>query len=221
MFRRLGRSVDLEERVRTTWERDRIFERANEAAEGKPAWVFYEGPPTANGTPHNGHVLTRAETGRWRVQRRVRRHVWRRAPQREHSRRRILFIAHSDPFGWEIVAQPGIGTRRDRIDPHLDRNTVNDDEIVERHVARIGGSEMIAEGLAKRRRTLPARLHADRQRRVGRGREHRESQCKKDQELDQSGASRRWPVKLSSARENWQTVAEESMDSAHGKKDGQ
>ena len=27
--------------------------------EGKPQYMFYEGPPTANGEPHIGHVLTR------------------------------------------------------------------------------------------------------------------------------------------------------------------
>ena len=47
------------------WKRERIFARQLEqgrrraAAEGKPRYVFYEGPPTANGMPHPGHVLTR------------------------------------------------------------------------------------------------------------------------------------------------------------------
>ncbi len=59
MFPRLESPVALEETVRQFWERERIFERSLTASEGRPAWVFYEGPPTANGTPHNGHVLTR------------------------------------------------------------------------------------------------------------------------------------------------------------------
>ncbi len=43
------------------WKRERIFERSLEEAKGRgaPTFVFYEGPPTANGLPHNGHVLTR------------------------------------------------------------------------------------------------------------------------------------------------------------------
>ena len=43
------------------WKRERIFERSLEEAKAKgaPSFVFYEGPPTANGLPHNGHVLTR------------------------------------------------------------------------------------------------------------------------------------------------------------------
>ncbi len=47
------------------WKAQRIFHKtlsAETRATGpsKGTWVFYEGPPTANGMPHNGHVLTRA-----------------------------------------------------------------------------------------------------------------------------------------------------------------
>ncbi len=41
------------------WESGRIFEKTLEGGEGKQPFVFYEGPPTANGMPHPGHVLTR------------------------------------------------------------------------------------------------------------------------------------------------------------------
>ncbi|MGB5812323.1 MAG: isoleucine--tRNA ligase [Polyangiales bacterium] len=41
------------------WEDARIFEKTLEASEGKVPFVFYEGPPTANGMPHPGHVMTR------------------------------------------------------------------------------------------------------------------------------------------------------------------
>ncbi len=41
------------------WERARIFDKTLEASEGKTPFVFYEGPPTANGMPHPGHVMTR------------------------------------------------------------------------------------------------------------------------------------------------------------------
>lgn len=41
------------------WDERAIFEKSVEAAKGKPSFVFYEGPPTANGMPHSGHVLTR------------------------------------------------------------------------------------------------------------------------------------------------------------------
>ena len=39
----------LEHRVLERWERDRVFERTLEQTADGPPWVFYEGPPTANG----------------------------------------------------------------------------------------------------------------------------------------------------------------------------
>ncbi|MBL8896135.1 MAG: isoleucine--tRNA ligase [Planctomycetes bacterium] len=52
----------LEEKVLAFWKRERIFEQSLEQGRtrGGQRFVFYEGPPTANGMPHNGHVLTRA-----------------------------------------------------------------------------------------------------------------------------------------------------------------
>ena len=58
-FTALSASVDLEREVLDFWRREGIFERQLAESEGRPEFVFYEGPPTANGTPHNGHVLTR------------------------------------------------------------------------------------------------------------------------------------------------------------------
>ena len=52
----------LEARVLEFWKKNKIFEKSMQQREGaRPAktWVFYEGPPTANGKPHPGHVLTR------------------------------------------------------------------------------------------------------------------------------------------------------------------
>ncbi|MGK4004363.1 isoleucine--tRNA ligase [Sorangium sp. So ce1036] len=54
-----------EAKILAFWKQRRIFEktlRAETRATGpsKGTFVFYEGPPTANGMPHNGHVLTRA-----------------------------------------------------------------------------------------------------------------------------------------------------------------
>ncbi|MGH2825548.1 MAG: isoleucine--tRNA ligase [Actinomycetota bacterium] len=50
----------MEERVLKAWERDRIFERSLSEREHLPEWVFYEGPPTANGKPGLHHVEARA-----------------------------------------------------------------------------------------------------------------------------------------------------------------
>ncbi len=48
-----------EKEVLAFWRERRIFQKSIEESRGRPAFVFYEGPPTANGLPHNGHVLTR------------------------------------------------------------------------------------------------------------------------------------------------------------------
>ncbi|MGH2700961.1 MAG: isoleucine--tRNA ligase [Actinomycetota bacterium] len=50
----------MEERVLKAWERNRIFERSLSEREGMDEWVFYEGPPTANGKPGLHHVEARA-----------------------------------------------------------------------------------------------------------------------------------------------------------------
>ncbi|MCM3337100.1 isoleucine--tRNA ligase [Paenibacillus sp. MER TA 81-3] len=60
------RKVDVKERARerelrvlAKWNQEHTFEKSIEQREGKPNFVFYEGPPTANGAPHIGHVLGR------------------------------------------------------------------------------------------------------------------------------------------------------------------
>lgn len=51
--------VDEEKKVEKFWEDEKIFEKSIDSkAKGEP-YVFYDGPPTANGKPHIGHVLTR------------------------------------------------------------------------------------------------------------------------------------------------------------------
>jgi isoleucyl-tRNA synthetase len=49
----------LEERILDWWKERRIFQKSIELRAGKPEWVFYEGPPTANGKPGIHHVLAR------------------------------------------------------------------------------------------------------------------------------------------------------------------
>jgi isoleucyl-tRNA synthetase len=50
---------DSESRVRDFWRERKIIEKSLDQRRGGPRFVFYEGPPTANGLPHNGHALTR------------------------------------------------------------------------------------------------------------------------------------------------------------------
>jgi isoleucyl-tRNA synthetase len=59
MYRELPAARELEEEVLAFWRAEGIFEASLARSRGRPRFVFYEGPPTANGTPHNGHVLTR------------------------------------------------------------------------------------------------------------------------------------------------------------------
>ena len=68
MFKPVEREMDFpgsEKRWLDFWKQEDIFEkqlalgRERSRREGKPPFVFYEGPPTANGMPHPGHVLTR------------------------------------------------------------------------------------------------------------------------------------------------------------------
>src|SRR6188768_1161976 len=59
MFPRLAPPAELEEQVRAFCDTARVSERVLPPGAARPRFVFYEGPPTANGTPHNGHVLTR------------------------------------------------------------------------------------------------------------------------------------------------------------------
>ena len=83
-----------------------IFEQVARQRRGGPRFVFYEGPPTANGMPHNGHVLTRVMKDvfpRYQVDARLRRappgrlgHA--RAPGRDRGRE----------------GAPHLGARRDR-----------------------------------------------------------------------------------------------------------
>ncbi len=51
--------VDREKNVGKFWRNQQIFEKSMKIREGNPVYTFYDGPPTANGKPHIGHVLTR------------------------------------------------------------------------------------------------------------------------------------------------------------------
>ncbi|MGN7967124.1 isoleucine--tRNA ligase [Microbacterium sp. 22179] len=48
----------IEEEVLEFWKTDDTFRASIEQREGSPEWVFYDGPPFANGLPHYGHLLT-------------------------------------------------------------------------------------------------------------------------------------------------------------------
>ena len=51
--------VDREKEIEDFWRDNDIFKKSIELRENAPTYMFYDGPPTANGKPHIGHVLTR------------------------------------------------------------------------------------------------------------------------------------------------------------------
>ena len=51
--------VEREKEVEKFWADHDIFQKSMKEREGNPMYTFYDGPPTANGKPHIGHVLTR------------------------------------------------------------------------------------------------------------------------------------------------------------------
>jgi isoleucyl-tRNA synthetase len=51
--------VEREKQTKKFWEENKIFEKSMENRKEGETYTFYDGPPTANGKPHIGHVLTR------------------------------------------------------------------------------------------------------------------------------------------------------------------
>lgn len=51
--------VEREEKILDFWKTNKVFEKSIEEKKDLPTYTFYDGPPTANGKPHIGHVLTR------------------------------------------------------------------------------------------------------------------------------------------------------------------
>ena len=61
-YRPVPAQVDLpalEHGILSFWQDGKIFQRSLEQSEGRPEWVFYEGPPTANGMPGAHHIEAR------------------------------------------------------------------------------------------------------------------------------------------------------------------
>ena len=49
----------MEQKVQESWKKNNIIKKNLDMNKGKRYFVFYDGPPTANGMPHVGHVETR------------------------------------------------------------------------------------------------------------------------------------------------------------------
>ena len=62
MYKKVDTSLDFvgrEKEVLKFWQDNDVFKQSMKIREGSPVYTFYDGPPTANGKPHIGHVLTR------------------------------------------------------------------------------------------------------------------------------------------------------------------
>ncbi len=62
MYNKVNTNMNFVDRERETlkfWNENGIFKKQLEESIGRPGYTFYDGPPTANGKPHIGHVLTR------------------------------------------------------------------------------------------------------------------------------------------------------------------
>ena len=62
MYKKVDTSLNFVEREKQVveyWNEKKVFEKSMQATEGKEEFSFYDGPPTANGKPHIGHILTR------------------------------------------------------------------------------------------------------------------------------------------------------------------
>ena len=62
MYKKVSTGMDFvsrEKEIENFWKEKDIFNKSIKLREGCPTYMFYDGPPTANGKPHIGHVLTR------------------------------------------------------------------------------------------------------------------------------------------------------------------
>lgn len=93
-----------ERRVLDFWERHAVFARSLRLREGGRRFVFFEGPPTANGKPHPGHALTRTIKDL---------HPRYRTMCGQHAERRAGWDTHGLPVEIEVCKELGLRTKAD------------------------------------------------------------------------------------------------------------
>ena len=62
MYKKVSTSLDFvsrEKEILKFWKENHVFEASTKHRAGCEPYTFYDGPPTANGKPHIGHILTR------------------------------------------------------------------------------------------------------------------------------------------------------------------
>jgi len=95
---------ELERRMLEFWRNARIFQQSVAQREGGPEWVFYDGPPTANGRPHIGHVEARTFKDIYPRYRTMTGH---------HVPRKAGWDCHGLPVELEVEKEIGTKTKRD------------------------------------------------------------------------------------------------------------
>jgi isoleucyl-tRNA synthetase len=106
IFRPIAADVDfvaLEDAELARWAAHDVFERSVRQREGAPPWIFYEGPPTANGAPGLHHVWARAYKDIFCRFRTMRGH---------YVARRAGWDTHGLPVEVEVEKRLGIGGKR-------------------------------------------------------------------------------------------------------------
>ncbi len=102
MYKKVDNSLnflDREKEVLKFWKENKIFEKNQCENQGGKEFTFYDGPPTANGKPHIGHILTRAIKDiipRYRVM------------KGEHCLRKAGWDTHGLPVELEVEKELGI-----------------------------------------------------------------------------------------------------------------
>src|SRR5439155_7930890 len=96
----------LEAEIGQFWKERRIYEKSLDRRAGAPRFVFYEGPPTANGLPHPGHCLTRAIKDLFPRYRTMRGYL---------CERKAGWDTHGLPVEVEVCKELGIHSKEDII----------------------------------------------------------------------------------------------------------
>ena len=94
----------LELDVLEYWKENSIYQRSLKQRQDAPAFVFYEGPPTANGMPHPGHCLTRAIKDLFPRYRTMRGY---------HCERKAGWDTHGLPVEVEVCKELGIHSKEE------------------------------------------------------------------------------------------------------------
>ncbi|MEM7199677.1 MAG: isoleucine--tRNA ligase [Planctomycetota bacterium] len=115
-FAPIGQAVPdfpaLERATLEMWAQRDVFHRALAQTAGGPEFVFYEGPPTANGLPHNGHVLTRVVKDLFPRYKTMRGH---------HVERRAGWDTHGLPVEVEVEKELRISGKAAIVEYGVDR----------------------------------------------------------------------------------------------------